>query len=88
MSDFTLRALNLAIGSMAFERELLLHRIETVAAEVEQAEQLSEQVLLIEQALGEFRDAYTVGREREPVYPPYEVVFAEAVRSALAVRQG
>ena len=82
MSEFTLQALNVAIGSIAFEREALLLRIESVSAEVEDEEQLSEQVLLIEQTLGEFRDAYKELRAGSNTYPAYEAVVAEGIRSA------
>jgi hypothetical protein len=79
---FTLQALSIAIGSIAFEREALLLRIESVSAEVEDEEQLSEQVLLIEQALGEFRDEYKALRGSSNGYPTYEAIVAEGVRSA------
>jgi hypothetical protein len=82
MSEFTLQALNIAIGSIAFEREALLLRIESVSAEVEDAEQLSEQVVLIEQALGEFRDEYKALRGSSNSYPAYEAIVAEGIRSA------
>jgi hypothetical protein len=82
MSEFTLQALNVAIGSMSFEREVLLLRIESVSAEIEDEEQLSEQVLLIERTLGEFRDEYKGLRGSSNSYPTYEAVVAEGIRSA------
>jgi len=82
MSEFTLQALNIALGSIAFEREALLLRIEAVSADVQDQELLSEQVLLIEQALGEFRDAYKALRGDSNGYPAYETVVAEGIRSA------
>jgi hypothetical protein len=85
MSEFTLQSLNVAIGSLAFERETLTLRIESVSAETEDEEQLSEQVLLIEQTLGEFRDAYKALRGDSTTHPPYEAIVAEGVRSAREV---
>jgi hypothetical protein len=84
MSEFTLQSLGIAIGSLAFEREALTLRIETVSAETEDAEQLSEQVLLIEETLGEFRDAYKAARGDKVTHLPYEALVAEGVRSARA----
>jgi hypothetical protein len=57
-------------------------RIESVSAEIEEEEQLSEQVLLIEQTLGEFRDAYKALRGDGNAHPAYEAVVAEGIRSA------
>lgn len=83
MSEFTLQALNIAVGSIAFEREALMLRIESVSAQVENDEQLSEQVLLVEQALGEFRDAYNHAlRSNSGSHPSYATVVAEGIRSA------
>lgn len=82
MSEFTLQALNIAIGAMSFEREALLLRIESVSAEVEDEEQLSEQVLLIERTLGEFRDEYKALRGSSNSHPAYEAIVAEGTRSA------
>jgi len=84
MSDFTLQSLNVAIGSLAFEREALTLRIESVSAETEDEEQLSEQVMLIEQTLAEFRDEYKALRGDTSTHPPYEAIVAEGVRSARA----
>jgi hypothetical protein len=85
MSDFTLQSLNVAIGSLVFEREALTLRIESVSAAIEEEEQLSEQVQLIEEALGEFRDAYKALRGDGTTHPPYEAVVATGVRSAREV---
>ena len=85
MSEFTLQALNVAIGSIAFEREALTLRIESVSPEVEDEEQLTEQVLLIEKTLCEFRDAYKALRGSSTTHPPYEYIVAEGVRSAREV---
>jgi len=82
MSAFTLQALNAAIGSMSFEREALLLRIESVSTEVEDEEQLSEQVLLLERTLGEFRDEYEALRGSSDGYPTYDAVVAEGAHSA------
>ena len=82
MSDFTLQSLSVAIGSLAFEREVLTLRVESVSAEVEDEEQLSEQVMLIEQTLAEFRDEYKALRGDGTTPPTYEAVVAEGVRSA------
>jgi hypothetical protein len=82
MSDFTLQSLSIAIGSLAFEREAVTLRIESVSAEIEDEEQLSEQVLMIERALGEFHDEYNALRGDTTTYPPYEAIVAEGVRSA------
>ena len=84
MSDFSLQALNVAIGSIAFEREALMLRIKSVSPEVEDEEQLSEQVLLIDQTLGEFHDEYDALRGDSTTYPPFETVIAEGARSARA----
>jgi hypothetical protein len=87
MSDFTLQSLNLAIGSLAFEREALMLRVEAVSPETEDEEQLSEQVMLIQQTLAEFRDEYKALRGDTSTHPPYEAIVAEGVRSARAVFQ-
>jgi len=85
MSEFALQSLNIAIGSLAFEREVLTLRAESVSAETEDAEQLSEQVLLVEETLGEFRDVYKSLRGESITHPPYENIVAEGVRSARAL---
>jgi hypothetical protein len=82
MSDFTRQSLSVAIGSLAFEREVLTLRVESVSAEVEDEEQLSQQVMLIEQTLAEFRDEYKALRGDATTPPVYEAVVAEGVRSA------
>jgi len=82
MSDFTLQSLSIAIGSLAFEREVLTLRVESVSAEVEDEEQLSEQVMLIEKTLAEFRDEYKALRGHSTTHPNYEALVAEGVRSA------
>ncbi len=88
MSDFTLQALNVAIGSIAFEREALMLRIKSVSAEVEDEEQLSEQVLLIDRTLSEFHDEYDALRGNSTTYPSFEEVIAEGARSARATFEG
>jgi hypothetical protein len=82
MSESTLQALNNAMGSITFEREALLLRIESVSAEIEDEEQLLEQVVLNEQALGEFRGEYKALRASSNSYPAYEAIFAEGIRNA------
>ena len=82
MSALTLQALNMAIGSIAFEREMLLMRIGSVPPTVADEEQLADQVLLLEQTLGEFRDVYQSKRSNLDKHPPYAAIVAEGVRSA------
>lgn len=78
MSDLTLQSLHTAIGALAFEREALMLRIATVSPEVETDEELSEQVMLIEQVLGEYRDLYRAQRGNSTTFPAYEEVVAAA----------
>lgn len=84
MSEITLQSLHTAIGALAFEREALQLRIAAVAAEVESEEELSEQVLLIEQVLGEFRDLYRRQRAGSSTFPAYEEAVADARARAIA----
>ena len=84
MSEVTLQSLYTAIGALAFEREALLQRIAAVPPEVESEEELSEQVMLIEQVLGEYRDLYRSQRGSSTTYPAYEETVAGAKARAIA----
>ena len=55
-----------SLEAMVVERELLLRRIDKVASEVENAEQLTELVLWIDEAVSELYDAYEVARDGAP----------------------
>lgn len=84
MSEVTLQSLHTAIGAIAFEREALLQRIAIVSPETESEEELSEQVMLLEQVLGEYRDLYREQRGSAALFPTYEDTVADARARAIA----
>lgn len=71
MSDLSIRTLMLSIGALARERERIL---KTAPREQDEDERLSEQVLDIDQALGELADDYEALRGDSSTYPPFEKV--------------
>ena len=72
MSDLTIRTLMLAISALAGERSALLKRIQACSMDEINDEHLSEQVLDIDQALGELADEYDTLRGDSQTYPTYE----------------
>lgn len=72
MQDVSTQALMIAISSTLMDRCRLLDRIAAVDAEVDQNEQLSEQVMDIDMALGELSSVYGARLQAEPMFPPFE----------------
>ena len=74
MSDLSIRTLMLSISALARERERILNILNAATREQDQDEHLSEQVLDIDQALGELADDYEALRGSSSTYPPFEKV--------------
>jgi len=74
MSDLSIRTLMLSISALARERERILNILNSATREQDQDEHLSEQVLDIDQALGELADDYEALRGNSSTYPPFEKV--------------
>jgi hypothetical protein len=74
MSDLSIRTLMLSIGALARERNSILNTLKTATREQDEDDRLSEQVLDIDQALGELADEYEAQRGDSSTYPPFEKV--------------
>ena len=74
MSDLSIRTLMLSISALARERERILNILNSATRAQDQDEHLSEQVLDIDQALGELADDYEALRGNSSTYPPFEKV--------------
>ena len=74
MSDLSIRTLMLSIGALARERDSILNTLKTATREQDEDDHLSEQVLDIDQALGELADEYEALRGDSSTYPPFEKV--------------
>lgn len=64
----------LSISALARERERILNILDSATPEQDQDEHLSEQVLDIDQALGELADDDEALRGGSSAYPPFEKV--------------
>ena len=76
MSDPSIRTLMLSIGALARQRDSILDTLKTATREQDEDDHLSEQVLDIDQALGELADDYEARRGESSTYPPFEKVAA------------
>lgn len=74
MSDLTIRTLMLSIGALARQRDSLLNTLKTATREQDEDDPLSEQVLDIDQALGELADEYEAQRGDSSTHAPFEKV--------------
>ena len=74
MSDLSIRTLMMSIGALARERAGILETLKTATRDQDEDEHLSEQVLDIDQALGELADEYESLRGDSSTYPPVETL--------------
>ena len=74
MSDLSIRTLMLSIGALARQRDSILATLKTATREQDEDDHLSEQVLDIDQALGELADEYEARRGDSSTHPPFEKV--------------
>lgn len=74
MSDLSIRTLMLSIGALARQRGSILDTLKSATRAQDEDDHLSEQVLDIDQALGELADEYEARRGDSSTYPPFEKV--------------
>lgn len=74
MSDLSIRTLMLSISALARQRDSILDTLKTATREQDEDNHLSEQILDIDQALGELADEYEAQRGDSSTYPPFETL--------------